>query len=431
MIGLWDPPANDLGVLRNLTGVNIYRTIVAAGGATTFFKVANVPIGTSLYVDTVLDSVIALNAILPSTTWFPPPGNLQGLIAMPNGIMAGFAENQIWFCDPYHPHAWPPGFVLSTEFPIVGLGLTNGALVVCTATVPYVVQGVSPGQMTLSRCGQPNPCSSRGSIVSGDDFVTYHSQNGLIQVTPQGVATNQTELWVTREKWALLTPERYVRAVYLASCYFAFGTVSPQTISPVDNSLAQTGFTLELGPDFQSFSIWPHPGGHRLGFSRMNSPTDADIANVMTDPWTGVGLLISDGAIFYYDFTDVAPLMIAHTWKSKIYQQGARRNFAAAKVYFTVPPGHDELNPYRLELVASDTQWATLPADRYGYLKTYADVDGTGELTLVDCREIRKSGELLRFISQFKAEQWQFEIVSSVVISNVQIAPSAKELARL
>lgn len=429
VLGLWSPSTNDLGVLRNITSVNIYRTVVGTDGSTAFFLVANVPVGTAIYTDTATDPTVAANSILPSTTWFPPPANLQGLIAMPNGIMAGFVENQIWFCEPYHPHAWPPNHTLSVEFPVVGLGLTNGALVVCTATTPYVIQGNVPGAMALTKCSQPLPCSSRGSIVSGDDFVTYHSQRGLVEVTPQGVATNQTDIWVTREQWSALTPQQYLRAVYLASCYFAFGSVSPTTVVPTDNSQAQTGFTLELGPDFQSFSIWPHPGGHRLGFTRMNSPTGLNIANVQTDPWTGVCFIISNGAIYYYDFADQQPTSQNYIWRSKIYQPGSLRNFGAMKVFFTVPPGHAALNATRLTLPANDPAWLTLGSDRYGYIKTYADFDGTGNMVLVDCREIRKSGELLRIISGFKAEQWQWEIVSNVVISNVQIASSAKELS--
>jgi hypothetical protein len=430
-VKLWTPPDNDRGVLRNLTGINIYRTVVGTGGTTVFFFVANVPIGTVDYKDSIPDNTVALNNQLPSTTWFPPPENLQGITAMPNGIMAGFAENQIWFCDPFHPHAWPPGNVLTTEFPIVGLGLTNGALVAATATVPYVVQGNSPGSMTLTKCGRANPCSSRGSIVSGDDFVTFHSPNGLIQVSPQGVATNTTDLWFTREQWKALTPQEYVRAIYLASCYFAYGSTSPATVMPADDSVAQDGFTIELDQDNQSFTIWPQPGGHRLGFNELDSHTGNDIDNVLTDPWTGIGLLISNGSIYYYDFDDQAPALTTYTWKSKVYHQNAKRSFEAMKVFFTVPSNHDPLNPFRIELPASDPAWTILGSDRYGYLKTYADFDGTGQLTLIDCREIRKSGELLRIISGFKAEQWQWEVVSNIEISNIQIATSAKELGNV
>lgn len=434
--GVWDvkltaPVASDMGVLRNLTSINLYRTVVSDAGSAVFFFVDSVPIGTDQYEDVIPDNTVALNSQLPSTNWFPPPDNLQGIVTMPNGIMAGFTENQLWFSDPYHPHAWPPGFVLTTEFPIVGLGVTNSALVVATATVPYIVVGQTPDSFALTKCDRPNPCTSRGSIVGGDAFVTYHSPNGLIQVTPTGIASNTTDLWFTRENWKTLTPQEYVRAVFMASCYFAFGTTSPSTVVPSDNSVAQKGFTIELDQDNQSFTIWPQPGGHRLGFNQLTSHTGFDIDNVLIDAWTGVGLLVSNGQVYYYDFADTSPQITTYTYRSKTYQQNAKRNYEAMKVFFKVPPGHAALNPTRMELPATDPAWETLPDDRYGYIKTYADWAGDGKLTLIDCREIRSSGELLRIVSGFKTEQWAWEIMANVEIANVQVATSAKELANV
>ena len=49
-------------------------------------------------------------------------------------------------------------------------------------------------------------------------------------------------------------------------------------------------------------------------------------------------------------------------------------------------------------------------------------------MVLVDCREITRSGGLLRIVSGFKAEQWQWEIMARVNVSNIQLATSVKEL---
>lgn len=430
-IGLWEPPANDRGVLRNLVNINIYRTVTSTAGVATFFLVDTVPIGTTEYTDTNPGSEVSLNTQLPSTTWFPPPENLQGLVSLPNGMMAGFASNQVWFSEPYFPHAWPPGYVLTTEFPIIGLGVSNGSLIVCTATNPYVVAGVNPGSMTLTKCDQPYPCASRGSIVGGSEHVSYISPNGLIQVTPSGVATNTTDRWFTREQWQAKVPQKYARAIRLASCYFAFGSVSRPEVSPVDTSEAQDGFTIELDEDGASFTIWPQPGGHRLGFNELTSPWEFDIKNVLLDAWTATGLIVGDGKVWYYDFADQNPTHDEYVWKSKIYQPNFKKSFEAMKVFFTVPGTQAALNSFAMEQPADDPVWqAAVPLDRYGWIMTYADCDEDqpGELVLVDCREIRKSGEVLRIISGFKADNWQWELRGRVKISNVQIATTVKEL---
>ena len=429
-LGLWQPPPNELGILRNLKKINIYRTVPGEGGTAVFFYVDTVDIGTSSYVDSKPNSDVALNDQLVSTNWFPPPENLQGFTVMQNGMIAAFANNEVWFCEPYHPHAWPPDYVLTVDFPIVGMGITNGALVVCTAANPYVLSGNSPATMAQSKCSSVAPCLSRASILNGDGAVTYMSPNGLIQVTAAGVATNTTDLWFTRENWVQLTPQHDTRAIYLSSCYYCLGSVS-RDLS--DTSEAQRGFTIALNQDNTSFNIWPQPGGHRLGLQLLDTPTGENIQGVFTDPWTGIGLLISNGQIWYFDFTDAAPDMQVYTWRSKLYQQNSRRNYGAIKVFFAPvqPAPLPALNATRIEADADDVTWNTLPADRWGYIKTYADHNNDGALELVDCREIRSSGELLRIVGGFKADTWQFEVVARIAISNIQIATTVKELAQL
>lgn len=427
-LGLWQPPPNDLGVLRDLRKINIYRTVPGQGGNTVFFFVEAVDIGTTTYVDTIPDNTVALNDQLASTTWFPPPETLQGLTVMQNGMVAGFRANEVWFCEPYHPHAWPAGYVLTVDFPIIGLGVTQGALVVCTSANPFVISGQAPAQMGQVKCAQSNPCSSRPSILSGDEAVTYCGPNGLIQVTSNGVANNTTDSWITREKWRQLTPQHDAAAVVISSCYFCLGTVSADGL---DASVAQTGFTVELNQDNSTFTIWPQPGGHRVGFETLDSPVDADIQGLMIDPWTSTALVVANGNVYYYDFGDLAPSLKTVTWRSKFFQQNAVRNYSAMKAYFTVPPNTATQNPTRLTAVASDPAWDTLPADRYAFIKCYVDLNDDGNFTLVDAREVRKNGEVLRIIDGFKGNTWMFELQSRVNISNVQIATSVKELAQV
>ena len=101
------------------------------------------------------------------------------------------------------------------------------------------------------------------------------------------------------------------------------------------------------------------------------------------------------------------------------------------KVFFTVPAGTPAQNPYPNEAPPDDPSWTTLSPGQWAIIKTFVDLNNDGSMVLIDAREVRKSGGLLRLPSGFKAENWQWEIMGQVTIANVQIATSAKELANV
>jgi hypothetical protein len=423
-ISFFTPPPDQLGITRNITSIRLYRTVTATGGSTTYFQVTpaggDLPVTQATYSDIILDSVIVANAQLASQLWSPPPEDLQGIMAMPNGMAVGFRANEIWFCEPYRPHAWPSSYTLTTEYAIVGLGVAGNSVVACTGGAPYVATGTSPGSMSGMKIQTSEPCISRGSIIGNNDGVYYASPNGLILVTQYGAVTNTSELWITREKWQQLTPQKNLRSVFFVSSYFALGTVRNG-----DNSVAQQGFTIELNAaDAQSFSIWPQPGGHRLGFNQLTAPNGFDVTNVRLDPWSSVCLVMQNHAVYYYDFTDPAPVMQTYKWRSKLFQQKSKKNFAAMRIWFSVPPGTPAQNTTRNEAPFTDASWSALQAGQYGIVRVFAGGN------LVTVREIRRTQELLRIVSGFKHETWQFEFEARVPIANIQVGTSVKALAK-
>lgn len=420
-IELFTPPPDQMGVTRNITKVNLYRSITSQAGATTYFFVATMPVGTASYVDNISDDIVITQEELLSQLWTPPPPDLLGFVSMPNGMIAGWRANEIWFCEPYRPHAWPSSYVLTTEFPIVGLGVSGSALVAATSGPPYVANGVSPGQMSAVRSGVSEPCTSRGSIIGADEGVYFSSPNGLILVTQYGAVRNTTAKWITREKWQQLTPQKNLRAVFLVGGYFALGCVRNG-----DTSVAQEGFTAELIQYEADQNVAGlQPARHRPGFSRLSAPNGFNVDNVRIDPWSAVCIVIQNGGVYYYDFADEAPEMQTYVWRSKKFQQKSKKNFAAMRFWFSIPDGTPELNATRLEEPTDAAVWDSLPADRYGFIRVYA-----GNNELVTTREIRQPQEMLRILSGFKHETWQFEIEARVPISNFQIATSSKAMAK-
>lgn len=421
-INLFEPPPDQLGVVRNIKKIRLYRTLTSLAGPTTYFWIADMDVSTPVYADVITDDVIVGNFQLASQLWSPPPEGLQGIIAMPNGMSVGWVGNEIWFAEPYRPHAWPASYTLTTEYPIVGLGVTGSTVVACTTGAPYIATGVAPGSMSALKIQNSEPCHSRKSILGNSEGVYYASRNGLIRVTQYGQVANTSELWITREKWQQLSSQKNLNAIFLVSQYFAMGTIRNG-----DTSEANRGFSIELSAaDTQSFTIWPQPGGHRIGFNLLDNPNGLLLDNLVIDHWSAVALLIQNNMVYYYDFSDPAPVSTIYTWRSKKMQQGSRKNFAAMRIQFSIPAGTPALNPVRAENATSDPFWNTLPPDRYGFIRVFS-----GDDVLITTREIRKPQELLRILGATKHETWYFEVTARVPISNIQVGTSVKALSQV
>jgi hypothetical protein len=402
---------NDLGVNRTLAQRRIYRTITATDGTTTYFLVATLPITTLTYSDTMTDLVLSANALLQSTNWTGPPSDLKGWVSMSNGIVAGWRNNEIWFCEPFRPHAWPAAYVLTVEYPIVGMGVTNQTLVVLTNGYPHTVTGINPASMTLTKLAGLLPCTSRGSIVSSTSGVYFSSPQGLALVGQGGVLIATKEL-IRKDKWNALVATSTLRAVQLGPAYFAFGSARFGVFEPTAfeiTAFAQQDFSgarngLLLDPTSQSVAF--------------NLLTSVDpIVNIMMDAWSGEVLIIKNGATYWLDIGDAQQQRAPYTWRSKIFQTSTQDNFQAMKVYFTIPPNTPALGP-----TPNTSMVQTLASNQYGIIRMYADDN------LIFVRELRKSGEMFRLPSGFKAEFWQFEIEARVKITNFQAATSPSEL---
>lgn len=207
----------------NITAIRIYRSVSSASTAS-YLYVGEVTVNpaTGAASGSFTDNILAaaLGVALPSFTYTPPPAGLKGLIAMPNGILAGFVGNEVWFCEPYLPHAWPVAYMMTVGAPIVGLGVFGQSLVVCTTQTPYLITGSQPGAMSQERIPLPEPCVAKKSITSDQFGVLYASPNGLVSIAPgtQDVITRQL---FTRDEWQEYVPTSMVGVIY-QNMYIAF-----------------------------------------------------------------------------------------------------------------------------------------------------------------------------------------------------------------
>ena len=377
-----------------LTKCRLYRTVTGQGAGAAFYHVAEftmpnpTPASTTGYVDTSTDALVVLNDVLASTDWAPPPDELDGLVAMPGGFLVGFSGNTIHFSVPYRPHAWPAGYDQSVVHDIVGLGVVQQSLVVVTNGYPSVGSGTSPEQFTLTAIQTVEPCLSRGSIIVDLEGVGYASNNGFMRVGPGGLQ-NMTRGLLTTHQWI----SEYFPTEMLACLH------DSQLLAFDDSGV---GASIDYAED-------------RLGISRITIAPG--ISAVWNDNENGHTYFCSGNTVYRWA-PPIGDPMVAY-WKSKEFNLpeptniGAIEILADASILTITVPTDPPLEP------ASPV----LPDGVHCALALYADG------ALISTSYITAVKTLLRPPSGFKAQRWQFTILTRVPVIQVRLASTVRELA--
>jgi len=214
--GFGAPPAG-----RSIDRYRLYRSTTDSLGATQLYFVLEIPI--SGFGGTIVHNPAdnPIGALIPSTYYDPPLDTLQGLVAGPGGMMAAFDGKDLWFCEPYIPHAWPAIYSLSMDYPIVALASIGSAFVVMTEGTPYLVQGTAPASMVPTKLEQNLPCIAKKGVVDMGFSVVYPSTEGLVSVSAQGAQTLSQGLY-SRQDWQALVPSSIVASQHIGHYIFSF-----------------------------------------------------------------------------------------------------------------------------------------------------------------------------------------------------------------
>src|SRR5579859_843676 len=362
--------------------IRVYRTVSASDGSSNYYKVTDLAVGVTVFLDTASDTAVTANEIIPSTTWTPPPSNLQGLIAMPNGIMAGWVGSTVYFSEPFQPQSWPTTYELQTQDAIVGMGVYGNTLVVLTSGRPVQITGVRPNTMAMWTNNVAIPCLSRRSIVSSPDGVYYASDNGLILIGPNGIA-NITEQFVSREDWNNIYLPKKLMAVYVAGMYVALRSDG-------------TGFLLR-------------PDGLNLGLAKLNAGQIVTMIGV--DIWSGrVWSVINAAGIYEYMCVTANPM--PYTWTTREFTLPQPCNLGVAQVYFDPPT-------YTLP---GGVSAVTLTV--YAYQR---GATGNQKVTVFS-GPVDISERAVRLPASLRSDVWQMSITAYVRVHQLTIATSVNEL---
>lgn len=286
-------PWNTAGMKRRL-----YRT----AGTEAAFQLVAEGVGTT-YDDTLADTAIPGDELI-SQRWEPPPAALRGLIALPNGALAGFFENQLCFSEMNQPHAWPQQYRRATDVSIVGIEAYGTTVVACSKGRPYVATGAEPASVTMDSVDKVWPCLNKRSVISIGDGVLYATTYGLAYVGMGGAAI-WTDALFTREEWVPLNPGGMVAAIAEGRVFVRYdggdGFRGVLVFSPSDGGVALT--KLSVVPD-----------------------------ELYADRADGRLYMVDAGGVSLWD-AGVGP-RIDYAWVSKDYHLPQPMNFGAARVDF-------------------------------------------------------------------------------------------------
>ena len=397
---------------RDLTTTRIYRTVVSAQGIAVFYFVAEIPIATLTYDDdcgAVPDSVVVYNEQLGTITWSEPPPDLQGMVVMANGMIAGWRANEVWFCEPYYPHSWPIIYIIGVDAEIVGLGVHNQSLIILTSGQPYAATGVVPENMSTSKLQPLEPCTSVRSIVNTPDGVLYCSPNGLINITSLG-AVNLTKDTILKSQWYEKLNLQSVMATTVVNSYYCYSaeTEGVFQLDAFENDVFQTVSAFGKKP-----GLVVSLTDQRMGVTVLD-PSPSEVFNMIQDIYNGETMQLRDGVVYLVDIRSQGPYG-KYRWKSKLFQLPYLQNLGAAKVYWTPADSHVSVSS---------------PSYFRVYAGAEADLTDDG-LPLRFEQAMTQSGQMFRLPSGFKANYYQFEVEGYLIIDAIHCAQTARELRQI
>lgn len=394
MLGAYHPGGNynfGTGALKR-----IYRS--NTGSETTAYQfVAQVPFTTETYNDTTPSSELA--EVLPSETWIGPPddntslypdGPLKGLIAVANGVMAGFTGNRLCLSEPYLPHAWPAQYRKTLEDEIVAIAATSNGVIVTTKGTPYFVTGVDPSAMSATKIPIAQANINARSMVDMGEYALYAGPDGLVKVG-DGVAEVVTRGVISPAQWINDFKAATIRAFEHEGMYVAFwesaGTFGGWMYDPRGKEAALS--TLVVNDD------------RRGGYT---NPVDGQLYFIQADR-----LRKLHGSTVAYR---------TQRWKSKKFVTPRPASFSWVAVDADAYPvtvrvwcDGVQIADYTLTLSGTTfTQTTTIPAS----IPTLA----------IGSRPIMRLPAVV-------GQEWEIEVEGAVVINEVAIAQSIAELAGL
>jgi len=404
---------------RNHVYKRIYRTT-----GTSFQLVAQIPFANTTYTDT-LSATGILGDALQTATWTPPPDDLQGICALPSGVLVGFRKNEIWFSEPGYPHAWPVAYMQALDTQIVGIKAFGNNVGVATQAFPYFGSGVHPDGFTFQKMPFLEPCLSKRSLAADEFGMLYASSNGIVSVgsDTSGLISSNA---ITRDEFLAFAPSTFSSCVYERRYY---------------------GFYNDATYGVGAFV-----------FSR----NDPGQVTVLTSPATGAAVDKSTARMLFigstdnklYRFDPPTTVPYTYTWKSKLFEIPAAANFSCVRIVGKSTSAADASAQAAVDAANAAITTANASAYASGVPNSEIDaieinamaINGSVLTPLIPSIEktvgfsiwadgnLKLSGDFAQNVTYrlpagFRATNWEFSVTGQREVLAVEIADSPQELA--
>jgi hypothetical protein len=407
--GAWakDAPHNTTSMTKRL-----YRT-AGVGGVYVF--VAEIPAATTTYTDAV--AADDLGEELPTADSLPAPRNLDSLVGLPNGCLAGLSGNELCFSDPYLPYSFPTRNRYTFSGRGVALVAAGNSVIVLTDTFPILFTGSDPSAMSPAVMQTYAPCVSKRGVTSVGGGALYPSFDGLWLAAP-GRVENQSKALYREDEWALLKPSTFDAAFSDGVYYARFGDASdiPQILA-IDVAEPTGVVTFER-----------------------------DATELLRNDYDGRLHIANKNKIYIWDGDDNQRVL--GEWTSATIQLPAPTSFAVAQIhaeFVQVAPPDTSVADYNAGIISDlDFVGGALCADEILSLAINAshlqEADPPGERKVqfilyqngdaVFTREVTSSSSF-RLPALSPSEVYNIGIVASVPVYSVSVASSVAELSQV
>ena len=241
-----------------------------------------------------------LGEVIACEDYIEPPSALNGLLALPNGVVVAYRTGrEVYFSEPYIHYGFPDDSIVRVNYDIKAIGYYGTTVVVGTEGNPYKINGYDPQALAIEIQPDKQSCLYTRAMVSAPRAVYYISPDGLYRISEAG-NDNVTKNIFTKEQWKdlLTTSTAYDKTVigfYYDRKYYGFFEGS------------NSGFIINFESETQYYATFSLDSTYSVYGGYVDIEDDS------------LYLLVKVGSTYYIKKWEGSSDYLVCSWKSKIF----------------------------------------------------------------------------------------------------------------